>query len=326
MFPHLRLRRNRRFPWLRDLIAEASLNVTDLVYPLFVIEGQNLKQEISTLPGVCRFSIDKLKEEVKLAHEYGIKAVALFPVVDQALKDDKATEAYNLDNLICRAIRAIKDLDLSIGIICDVALDPYTLSGHDGIWHDSDVDNDKTLYALCNQALTLAKAGADIIAPSDMMDGRIKAIREYLDKDNYYNLGILSYSAKYASNLYGPFREAVGSKSFLKSDKKTYQMDYRNIKEALREIELDIAEGADMVMIKPGMLYLDIVQAASARFDVPIFAYQVSGEYAMLKYAAQNNCFNWQQAIIESLICMKRAGAKSILTYAALEVSKMLNE
>ncbi|MDF2964937.1 MAG: hemB [Rickettsiaceae bacterium] len=326
MFPHLRLRRNRRFNWLRDLVAETTLKVDDLIYPLFVIEGENIKQEITTLPGIYRYSIDKLLEEVKLANELGIKAVALFPVISHSLKDEKASEAYNLDNLICRAIRAIKNLDLAIGIICDVALDPYTLSGHDGIWYEDDVDNDKTIFALCNQALTLAKAGADIIAPSDMMDGRIQAIREYLDKDNFTNLGILSYSAKYASNLYGPFREAVGSKSLLKSDKRTYQMDYRNIKEALREIETDIAEGADMVMIKPGMLYLDIIRAASTSFEVPIFAYQVSGEYAMIKYAAQHNCFNWHQMIIESLLCMKRAGATCILTYAALEAAKLLKE
>lgn len=325
MFPQLRLRRNRRYQWLRDLVAETSLNINDLIYPLFIIEGENIRSEIKTLPGIFRLSIDQLLEEVKLASSLGIKAISLFPVISQEFKDLNASEAYNTNNLICRAIKAIKDLALPIGIICDVALDPYTPSGHDGIWVKNDVDNDKTIVALCNQSLTLAKAGADIIAPSDMMDGRIHAIREYLDSEDYYNTGILSYSAKYASNLYGPFRDAVGSKTNLKTDKKTYQMDFRNTKEALREIEMDIAEGADMILIKPAMLYSDIIQVASTHFEVPIFAYQVSGEYAMLKYAAANGCFNWQDMILESLVCIKRAGAKGIFTYAALEVGKILS-
>lgn len=325
MFPHVRMRRNRRYQWLRDLVSETTLTINDLIYPLFVIEGENIREEVKSLLGVYRLSLDELTKEVKLAYSLGIKTIALFPVIHHSQKDEYATEAYNLDNLICRAVRTIKNLDLPIGIICDVALDPYTTNGHDGIWVNGDVDNDKTIYALCNQALTLAKAGADIIAPSDMMDGRIRAIREHLDNEGYQNLNILSYSAKYASNLYGPFREALGSKANLKSDKKTYQLDFRNAKEAIREIKMDIEEGADMVLIKPGIFYLDIVKAASINFNLPVLAYQVSGEYAMLKYAAANGSFNWEQILLESLICIKRAGARGILTYGALEAGKILN-
>lgn len=325
MFPIIRLRRNRRTNWLRDLTAETTLRPQDLILPIFVVEGKGERQEIKNMPGVFRQSIDQVIKTAKEAEENGIKMIALFPCVDQELKTDEADEAYNLDNLICRTIRSLKDADLQIGICADVALDPYTTHGHDGILIEGDVDNDQTINALANQALVLAKAGADVIAPSDMMDGRIMAIREELDQEGFININLLAYAAKYNSSFYGPFRDAVKSEQREYLSKSTYQMDIRNIKEALREIEQDLDEGADMIMIKPGMPYLDVIQQASSLYNVNIFAYQVSGEYAMLKFASEAGALNWEKAMLESLIAFKRAGASGIFTYAALEVAEMLN-
>jgi len=325
MYPLVRLRRNRKAFWLRELIAESNLSVSDLVLPLFVVEGHNERQEIKTMPDIYRLSIDQVIETAKKAAGLGIKAIALFPSIDQSLKSENADEAYNLDNLICRTIRSIKNAGIDIGIICDVALDPYTTHSHDGIVHKGEVDNDRSVKALCNQALVLAKAGVDIVAPSDMMDGRIGAIREYLDKEGFINVGILAYAAKYASSFYGPFRDAVGSNKKDYLDKSSYQIDVRNIKEAMLEIEHDIAEGADMVMVKPGMPFLDVIREAANNFNAKIFAYQVSGEYAMLKFAANAGALDFEKSLLESLISFKRAGATGIFTYAALEVAEMLS-
>lgn len=326
MYPIVRLRRNRRTNWLRDLTAETQLSPENLILPIFVVEGENQKQPIKTMPGVFRQSIDQVLLTAKEAEARGIKAIALFPSIDPSLKSENADEAYNLDNLICRAVRTIKNANLSIGVICDVALDPYTIHGHDGILIDGDVDNDETIEALSNQALVLAKAGVDIIAPSDMMDGRIMIIREDLDEAGFSNVNILAYAAKYNSSFYGPFRDAVGSDKSQYLCKATYQMDIRNTKEAIREIKQDIEEGADMVMVKPGMPFLDVINEASRNFQVPILAYQVSGEYAMIKFAAENGALNWDRAILESLISFKRAGASAIFTYAALEVADLLTK
>lgn len=326
MYPLVRLRRNRKTPWLRDLLAETRLSVNDLVLPLFVVEGHNVRQEIATMPGICRLSIDQVILSAEQARDSGIKAIALFPCIEPELKSNNADEAYNLDNLICRAVRSIRNAGINIGIICDVALDPYTIHGHDGILNDADyVDNDKTVEALCNQALVLAKAGVDIVAPSDMMDGRIIGIRNELDTEGFINVNILAYAAKYASSFYGPFRDAVNSNKKIYLSKETYQMDIRNVKEAMLEIEHDLAEGADMIVIKPGMMFLDVIREAANNFNTNIFAYQVSGEYAMLKFAAAAGVLNWQDSLIESLISFKRAGATGIFTYAALEVAQILN-
>lgn len=324
MFPSVRLRRNRKTGWIRDLTSETKLAPENLILAIFVTEGHNLSQEISTMPGVFRQSIDRVLLTVREACKKNIKAVALFPSISEDLKTDNADEAYNLDNLICRTIRTIKNDGLDIGIICDVALDPYTTHGHDGIVADGDVDNDKTLEALSNQALVLAKAGVDIIAPSDMMDGRIGTIREYLDSEGFSNVNILAYAAKYNSSFYEPFRNAVGSNKKNYLCKATYQMDIRNIKEAMLELEHDIAEGADIVMIKPAMTYLDVINETAQNYNTPIFAFQVSGEYSMMKFAAEKGALNWERAIIESLTCIKRAGATAIITYAALEVADLL--
>ena len=324
MFPYVRLRRTRSSPWLRELLAENSISASDLILPIFITEGNNIREPIKSMPDVFRLSIDEAEKTIKEAASLGINAVALFPCVSDDLKSSNGDEAYNLDNLICRCIRHIKNANIDIGIICDVALDPYTTHGHDGVLKGKIVDNDKTLESLQNQALVLAKAGADIIAPSDMMDGRIQAIREILEENDFGHIPIIAYAAKYASNFYGPFRDAVGSKNCLKSDKKTYQMDYRNSKEALREIELDVLEGADMVMIKPGMPYLDVIKEASQNFLLPVLAYQVSGEYAMLKFAAQNGALDFDKTLMESLLCFKRAGAKAIFTYGAIEAARIL--
>ncbi|ABV73402.1 delta-aminolevulinic acid dehydratase [Rickettsia canadensis str. McKiel] len=324
MYPLVRLRRNRKAFWLRELIAESNLSINDLVLPLFVVDGHNERQEIKTMPGIYRLPINQIVETAKRAAELGINAIALFPSIDQSLKSKNANEAYNLDNLICRTIRSIKNANVDIGIICDVALDPYTTHGHDGIVYHGEVDNDKSVRALSNQALVLAKAGVDIVAPSDMMDGRIGAIRKYLDKEGFINVGILAYAAKYASSFYGPFRDAIRSNKRNYLDKSSYQMDVRNIKEAMLEIEHDISEGADMVMVKPGMPFLDVIREAANNFNAKIFAYQVSGEYAMLKFAAEAGAIDWESTIIESLTSFKRAGATAILTYAALEVAEIL--
>ncbi|WP_341764503.1 porphobilinogen synthase [Candidatus Tisiphia endosymbiont of Beris chalybata] len=326
MYPIVRLRRNRKTFWLRELLAETTLSAKDLILPLFVIEGENQRQEIESMPGIYRLSIDQIVLTAKEAYENNIQAIVLFPCIDQQLKSNNADEAYNLDNLICRTIRAIRQANINIGIICDVALDPYTIHGHDGVVCNGDVDNDQTVKALCEQALVLAKAGADIVAPSDMMDGRIIGIRQILDAEGFHKVNILAYAAKYASSFYAPFRDALNNNKIAYLDKATYQLDIRNSKEAMLEIEHDLSEGADMIIIKPGMMFLDIIREAAMNFNTPIFAYQVSGEYAMLKFAAEAKALNWHAALIESLICFKRAGARGILTYAALEAAKILQQ
>lgn len=325
-FPQVRLRRLRKSAWMRELVAQNSLRESDLILPLFVIEGKNIEQKIDHLPGVSRFSIDLIVKKAKEAKALGIPAVMLFPAIEQKLKTVDGKEAFNEDNLICRTIKAIKKQVPEIGVICDVALDPYTTHGHDGIIDENgEVLNDATIEVLCKQALVQASAGCDIIAPSDMMDGRVAVIRDTLEDYGFMDVAIMSYAAKYASSFYGPFRHAVGSASNLKkSDKKTYQMDFRNSLEAMREIALDVDEGADMVIIKPGMPYLDVVKEASQNFSLPIISYQVSGEYAMLKHAANNGAFDFDVALFESLISFKRAGASAIITYGAIEIAKKL--
>jgi len=324
-YPRTRLRRNRRDDWTRRLVAENSLSVDDLIWPVFVIEGQNVHEEIASMPGVFRHSIDQLLIACEEAVALGIPAIALFPYTDPALKTPDAREAWNPDNLICRAVRAIKQALPQLGIICDVALDPFNSDGHDGIVVDDYVSNDLSVEALARQALVQADAGCDIIAPSDMMDGRIGALRDALDASGHDHVRIMSYAAKYASVFYGPFRDAIGSKSALKGgDKKTYQMNPANSDEALREVALDLEEGADMVMVKPGMPYLDIIRGIKDAFAVPTFAYQVSGEYAMLKGAANNGWLDNDRMVLESLLCFKRAGASGILTYFAVEAAKLL--
>ena len=325
-FPHTRLRRPRRHDWSRRLVAETRLSVDDLIWPVFVVEGTGLRQEIGSMPGVLRYSIDLLVEAVREAADLGIPAIAAFPSVEAALKTPDAREATNPDNLICRAVRAIKKAVPRMGIICDVALDPFNSDGHDGLVIDGYVANDASVEVLCRQALVQAEAGCDVVAPSDMMDGRIRAIRETLDQAGLLDVQILSYAAKYASAFYGPFRDAVGSQSALKGgDKKTYQMNPANTDEALREVAMDLSEGADMVMVKPGMPYLDIVSRVKEAFAVPTFAYQVSGEYAMLKAAALNGWLDWEKVVMESLAAFKRAGADAILTYTAPEAARLLS-
>jgi porphobilinogen synthase len=324
-YPYVRMRRNRKAAWSRNLVSENSLSVHDLVWPLFVQEGVNQRTPIPAMTGVDRLSIDILVQEVRLAAGLGISAVALFPVVDASLKSEDAREAINPENLICRAVRAIKAEKLDIGIICDVALDPYTTHGQDGLVINGHVANDESVAMLTQQAITLSAAGADIVAPSDMMDGRIGAVRVALDAAQFQEVQILSYAAKYASAFYGPFREAVGSAENLgKANKFTYQMSPANGEEAIREVALDIAEGADMVMVKPGMPYLDVVQHVSGHFSIPVFAYQVSGEYAMLRAAADAGLLDWKKTMMESLLGFKRAGATGIFTYAAKEVAGWL--
>jgi porphobilinogen synthase len=324
-FPRTRLRRNRRHPWLRDMVAENVLTAKDLIWPIFVVEGENIVQPIASMPGVSRLSPDKLVTAVTEARDLGIPAIALFPSVDPALKTPDAREAYNPDNLMCRAVRALKKSVPDIGIICDVALDPYNSDGHDGIVIDDYVQNDLSIESLIKQTLVQAKAGCNVIAPSDMMDGRIGKLRDALDKADFEHVAIMSYAAKYASCFYGPFRDAVGSKGALKGgDKKNYQMNPANSDEALREVAIDLTEGADMVMVKPGMPYLDIVQRVKKEFGVPTFAYQVSGEYSMLRGAVDQGWLDRDQTILESLTCFKRAGADGVLTYFALEAAKLL--
>lgn len=324
MYPIVRLRRNRRMQWLRDINAETKLCVEDLILPIFVVEGEGITHEVKTMPGVLRYSADQVVNIAREASRRGIRAIALFPAIDQSLKTENADEAYNADNLICRTIRKIKNSEIDIGVICDVALDPYTTHGHDGILIDGDVDNDKTIKALSDQALVLAKAGADIIAPSDMMDGRIMNIRENLDQAGFINVNLLAYAAKYNSSFYGPFRDAVGSTKDRYVCKATYQMDIRNRKEAIREIEQDILEGADMILVKPALSSLDVISEAAKEFSTHIFAFQVSGEYAMIKYASLNGALQWEKAMIESLTCIKRSGASGIFTYAALDMANLI--
>ena len=324
-YPTTRMRRNRRDGWTRRLVAENLVGVDDLIWPVFVHEGPEDKVEIGAFPGVYRLSIDRLVDEVGAAAELGIPMVAVFPVIRSELKTDEAEEAYNPDNVVCRAIAAVAAAHPDIGIMCDVALDPFTSHGHDGLVRDDYVVNDETLAVLCKQALAQAAAGCDVIAPSDMMDGRVGAIRRALDDAGHEHTRIMAYAAKYASALYGPFRDAVGSAPNLGGgDKKTYQMDPANGDEALREVALDIAEGADMVMVKPGLFYLDIVHRVKNAFGVPTFAYQVSGEYAMLKAAAQAGWVDDDRIFLESLVAFKRAGANGVLTYAAVEIARLL--
>ena len=309
------------------MVRETSLSVNDLIWPGFVIEGSGQTEGVASMPGVNRYSIDLFVQQVRQAANLGIPAVAIFPVTPAGRKSANGEEATNKDNLICTAIRAIRDAGIEIGIVADVALDPYTTHGQDGLVRDNYVVNDPTLDVLCEQAVVQAEAGCDIIAPSDMMDGRIGAIRQALDAAGHQQVQIMAYSAKYASAFYGPFRDAVGSaKNLGGGDKRTYQMDPANGDEALREVSLDISEGADMVMVKPGMPYLDIVHRRKTRFGVPTFAYQVSGEYAMIAAAAGNGWLNRESAIMESLLCFKRAGADGVLTYFAIEVAERLNQ
>lgn len=324
-FPRTRLRRNRRFDWSRRLVRENTLTVDDLIWPVFVIEGDGVTEAVPSMPGVSRYSIDTLVDAAGEAKDLGIPAIALFPRTDPALKSLTGEEAANPDNLVCRAVRAIKAAHPDLGVICDVALDPFTDTGHDGIVRNDYVVNDETVEMLCRQAVVQAQAGCDVVAPSDMMDGRIGAIRDALDAAGLDQTIICSYAAKYASGFYGPFRDAVGSGAQLKGgDKKTYQMDPANTDEAIREVGLDIAEGADMVMVKPGMPYLDIIHRVKATYGVPTTAYQVSGEYAMLKGAINNGWLQAERVIPESLMCFKRAGSDAILTYFAVEAARML--
>jgi len=324
-YPDIRLRRLRSAGWMREMIAENHLTTSDLILPLFIIEGTNKNEPINSMPGVHRQSIDQAVEIAKQAQDHGIPAIALFPAIDSTLKNDTGSEATNPDNLICRAIAAIKQAAPNIGIITDVALDPYTTHGHDGIIDDKGyVLNDETLEILCRQSIVQAQAGADIIAPSDMMDGRVGAIRKSLDASEFQNAAIMAYSAKYASAFYGPFRDAVNSGNALKGNKKTYQMNPANRDEALRETALDINEGADMVMVKPGLPYLDIVRDIKNTFQMPTFAYHVSGEYAMLKAASENGWLDFETCLMETLLSFKRAGCDGILTYGALDAAKIL--
>ena len=324
-FPTTRLRRVRKSKWIRNLVSENHLNPSDLILPIFVRDGKNKVEKIKTMPGVYRYSVDKLGLVINKAIKYKIPMVALFPYTPIKKKDIYGSEALNENNLICKSLRYIKKRFNNIGVMCDVALDPYTSHGHDGIVFNNKVDNDKTIEILVKQSLLQAKMGCDAIAPSDMMDGRIGVIRKALDKKNFKNTCIISYAAKYASNFYGPFRDAVGSKKNLKSNKKDFQMDFRNSSEALREIGLDIKEGADIIMVKPGMPYLDIIKKAKENFKVPVFAYQVSGEYSIIKNGIEKKLIN-NEAIIESLISFKRAGASAVITYFALEVAKKIND
>ena len=322
-YPALRLRRVRKSDWIRRLVAENNLSVNDLILPIFIREGKNKIEPIKSMPGINRYTVDNISSIVEKACKFRIPLVALFPYTPDKKKDSNGREALNENNLVCRALRKIKKNFKEIGTMCDVALDPYTSHGHDGILKGNEVDNDKTLRILVKQSLIQAQMGCDIIAPSDMMDGRVGEIRKALDKSNLKNTKILSYAVKYASNFYGPFRDAVGSKKKLKGDKKTYQMDFKNSNEALREVALDIKEGADMVMVKPGMPYLDIIRIVKDNYKIPVFSYQVSGEYSLIKNGIKNKLIN-KNAILESLISLKRAGSSAIVTYFALEIAKDL--
>jgi len=322
-YPNVRLRRNRKTDWSRRLVSENSLSANDLIWPIFIREGKNIKEPIKTMPGVYRYTLDKVESLVEKAIKKKIPMIALFPNIQSSKKNDKGTEALNKNNLVCKALRLIKKNYNEIGLMCDVALDPYTSHGHDGILKKNFVDNDETVKILIKQALLQADMGCDVIAPSDMMDGRIGEIRKVLDKNGFKQIQILSYAVKYASNFYGPFRDAIGTKKILKGDKKTYQMDFRNSKEAMREVALDISEGADFVMIKPAMPYLDIIKLVKDNFKIPVFAYQVSGEYSLIKNGINNKILN-DKAIHESLISLKRAGASAIVTYFADQIANKL--
>ena len=322
-YPSIRMRRNRRTDWSRRLVQESNLSPNDLIWPIFIKEGKNQKEPIDSMPGVYRYSLDKVEKLVESAMNKKIPMIALFPSVPSSKKDNKGSEALNKNNLVCKALKLIKKNFKDIGLMSDVALDPYTSHGHDGVLKKDYVDNDETIKILIKQSLLQAEMGCDVIAPSDMMDGRIGEIRKALDKNGYKLTQILSYAVKYASNFYGPFRDAVGSKKSLKSNKKNYQMDFSNSKEALREVALDISEGADFVMIKPGMPYLDIIKLVKDNFKIPVFAYQVSGEYSLIKNGVNNKILS-EDTIIESLACFKRAGASAIVTYFADQIAKKL--
>jgi len=321
-----RMRRNRRTEWARRLVRETTLTTDDLIWPLFLVDGENSRTPISSMPGVERLTVDQAVREAERAAKLSIPVIALFPYTDPALRDETGSEALRPDNLVCRAIRAIKQAVPEIGILCDVALDPYTSHGHDGLLRDGVILNDETVAVLVRQALVEAEAGCDVIAPSDMMDGRVAAIRTALDDANFTHVQIMAYTAKYASAFYGPFRDAVGSSGTLIGDKRTYQMDPANANEAVREAELDIAEGADMIMVKPGLIYLDILRRLKDTFGMPTFAYQVSGEYAMIMAAAQNGWLDGDKAMMESLVAFKRAGADGVLTYFAPRVAEKLRQ
>ena len=322
-FPKTRLRRMRKSKWIRDLVSENNISHNDLVLPIFVREGKNKIETIKSMPGVNRYTVDKLPAILNDVKKFKIPMVALFPYTPDGKKDKLGSEALNPNNLVCRSLRFIKKKFPNIGIMCDVALDPYTSHGHDGIITNNEIDNDKTLTILAQQALLQAKMGCDVIAPSDMMDGRVGVIRKILDKNNFKNVSILSYAVKYASSFYGPFRDAVGSKSKLKKDKKTYQMDYRNSTESIKEVALDINEGADMIMVKPGIIYLDIISKLKNKFNVPVLAYQVSGEYSLIKNAIDKKILS-DESIVEFINSFKRAGANAVITYFAIDIAKKI--
>ena len=322
-YPSLRLRRNRKSSWARRLVEENNISVNDLILPIFLTEGKNKIEEIKTMPGIYRYSIDRINNIVNKANKVKIPLVAIFPNTPKSKKDIFGSEALNENNLVCRAIRKIKKNNPEIGVMADVALDPYTSHGHDGVINKKQVLNDETIKILSKQAILQAEMGCDVIAPSDMMDGRVGIIRKSLDKNNHKDVQILSYSAKYASSFYGPFRNAIGSKQKNKINKKTYQMNYRNSEEAIREVALDIKEGADFVMVKPGLPYLDIIKSVKENFKIPVFVYQVSGEYSMIKNGIKTGILD-NESIIESLISFKRSGASAIVTYFALEIAKKI--
>ena len=325
-FPSTRLRRTRASAWSRALHRENHLRPDDLIWPLFVVDGHNKRSAVASMPGVDRLSVDQAVRDAERAVKLNIPCIALFPYTEPSLRDEHGTEALNAGNLVCQSVRAIKKEFPGLGVLCDVALDPYTSHGHDGLIEDGRILNDETVAVLVRQALVQAEAGCDIIAPSDMMDGRVGAIREGLDEAGFLDVQIMAYAAKYASAFYGPFRDAVGSAKTLTGDKRTYQMDSANSDEALREVELDIAEGADMVMVKPGMPYLDIVRRVKDTFAMPTFVYQVSGEYAMITAAAQNGWIDGERAMMESLLAFKRAGCNGVLTYFAVRVAEKIRK
>ncbi len=320
----VRPRRNRKSEWARRMVRENVLTTDDLIWPMFVVDGNNTRTPVASMPGVERLTVDQIVRDAERAAKLEIPCIALFPYTEAALRDEHGSEALNPDNLVCQSVRAIKKEFPDIGVLCDVALDPFTSHGHDGLVADGRILNDETVAVLVRQALTQAEAGCDIIAPSDMMDGRVGAIREALDEAGFLDVQIMAYAAKYASAFYGPFRDAIGSAKTLTGDKRTYQMDSANSDEALREVELDIAEGADMVMVKPGMPYLDIVRRVKDTFSVPTFAYQVSGEYAMIAGAARNGWIDGERAMMEALLGFKRAGADGVLTYFAPQAAEKI--
>ena len=324
-YPRVRMRRNRMKEFSRKLVRETNLSVDDLIYPIFVTYGNNKKEPIESMPNIYRFSLDLLNKEIERVISLGIPAIALFPKIKNDLKSPCGKESYNDKNLICESIRIAKKINPELGVICDVALDPFTNHGHDGIFYNDEIDNDKTIDILCKQAVVQAAAGCDVIAPSDMMDGRVGMIRDALDEEGFNNVQIMSYGAKYASAFYGPFRDAVGSLlTSSTKDKKSYQMDPANAEEALKEISLDLSEGADMIIIKPAMPYLDIIYRVKQEFKIPIYAYQVSGEYSMIMGAIKNNWLDEKKTIMESMIAFKRAGCSGIITYFAPYVAQEL--